>query len=256
MSRFQRAQWFPVVIVLILALPGCSAPREALTEPTNSIQSTFEYPTTDLAHVLGAFTTALDERRIAYQRVTESRLHIERDRAGLPETVEIWAMVRGDVTHVTIRQQYYRMGRDFLHFPFHLPILARTHLAESIGRSRRVDPPQAIFPAGADSCFSDSWPAVEGSDQPPEMIGGMGTFQQRLNFPEDAYRAGVEGIVYAAAIVDAEGRVICAEITHGLPGGINLEVLDALRRTDFEPATRDGEPVGSRITIPITFRHP
>lgn len=61
----------------------------------------------------------------------------------------------------------------------------------------------------------------------------------------EAKRQGTEGQILLRALIDAEGKVADAKVVHGLPNGLNEAALEALRRSKFQPATLNGEPVAA-----------
>ena len=61
----------------------------------------------------------------------------------------------------------------------------------------------------------------------------------------EAKRQGIEGQILLRAVIDAEGNVADAEVVQGLPNGLNEAALKALRRSKFQPATLNGEPVAA-----------
>ena len=61
----------------------------------------------------------------------------------------------------------------------------------------------------------------------------------------EAKRQGTEGQILIRALVDAAGKVIDTEVLHGLPYGLTEEALKALRKSKFQPAMLNGEPVAA-----------
>jgi TonB family protein len=60
-----------------------------------------------------------------------------------------------------------------------------------------------------------------------------------------AKREGTEGQILIRALIDVNGKVTDTEVLHGLPNGLTEEALKALRKSRFQPATLNGEPVGA-----------
>lgn len=60
-----------------------------------------------------------------------------------------------------------------------------------------------------------------------------------------AKRDGTEGQILIRALIDANGEVADTEVLRGLPNGLTEEALKALRRSKFQPATLNGEPVAA-----------
>ena len=88
----------------------------------------------------------------------------------------------------------------------------------------------------------------------PEPIGGIAEIQKKIEYPEIAKRAGLEGKVYVRAYVDENGNVTKAEVVKGLGGGCDEAALDAILKTKFSPGTQRGKPIKVQVTIPIIFK--
>lgn len=90
---------------------------------------------------------------------------------------------------------------------------------------------------------------------PPVLIGGIGSIQERLEYPERAIRYDVEGVVVIKFTVNAKGRVVDARVVPGtsLGYGCDTAAIKALRSARFEPASQLGDPVAVDMTIPVRF---
>ncbi len=91
-------------------------------------------------------------------------------------------------------------------------------------------------------------------ENPPELIGGLEGLQSRIQYPEMARRAGIEGTVFVQFVVDENGNVnnpVCARD----PGGNTCEeALRAVREAKFKPGRQRGKPVKVRFSLPVKFR--
>lgn len=88
----------------------------------------------------------------------------------------------------------------------------------------------------------------------PELIGGLGSIQQKIRYPDIAKKAGVEGRVFVQFVVDEEGNVLEPEVTRGIGAGCDEEALRAVRQAKFKPGKQRGKPVRVKMSLPITFR--
>ncbi len=88
----------------------------------------------------------------------------------------------------------------------------------------------------------------------PELIGGLGSIQKLINYPEIAMKAGVEGRVYVEFIVDTEGRVVDPVVTRGIGAGCDEEAVRAVSQARFKPGKQRGKAVPVKMSLPITFR--
>jgi len=88
----------------------------------------------------------------------------------------------------------------------------------------------------------------------PEIIGGIGAIQERIQYPETAKDDGVEGTVYLYVYIDTKGEVANVEVAKGVRDDLDLAAIEAVEPVKFTPAMEDGEPVKVRVSIPIHFR--
>ena len=76
----------------------------------------------------------------------------------------------------------------------------------------------------------------------------------RATYPPMALRAGLESDVTLKIEVDAQGKVIRAEIIKSGGAGFDDEALKAVKQVRFEPAQRDGQNVPAEFTYVYRFR--
>lgn len=73
-------------------------------------------------------------------------------------------------------------------------------------------------------------------------------------YPEEALKNGVEGSVFVKIWVDEEGKVRDAVIQESDRDVFNQASLDAAKRLQFTPATKDGVPVSVWVTVPFRYK--
>jgi len=91
-------------------------------------------------------------------------------------------------------------------------------------------------------------------EEMPQLIGGMEAIMSRLQYPEIAKRAGVQGRVYVLAFVNEKGEVVRAEVQKGIGAGCDEEAVKAVLGAKFKPGMQRGKPVKVRVSIPIRFQ--
>jgi protein TonB len=74
-------------------------------------------------------------------------------------------------------------------------------------------------------------------------------------YPRSARKAGLEGFVRIAAVIDESGIVVSAEVLASSGNSVlDQAALQEVRRAIFEPARLAGKPVPFRLIIPFRFR--
>jgi len=88
----------------------------------------------------------------------------------------------------------------------------------------------------------------------PELIGGMASLQRKVNYPEMARQAGIEGRVVVQFVVNEKGEVVDPKVVRGIGGGCDQEALRVIKTAKFKPGMQRGKPVKVQYTLPINFQ--
>jgi len=72
-------------------------------------------------------------------------------------------------------------------------------------------------------------------------------------YPPVAHRLGREGEVVLRLFLDERGRLVKVEVARRGGFGFTEAAMDAMRRSVFAPALRNGKPVQSRVLVPVRF---
>ena len=88
----------------------------------------------------------------------------------------------------------------------------------------------------------------------PELKGGLAGLQKKINYPEMARKAGIEGTVNIQFIVNKDGEVEDPRILRGIGGGCDEEALRVVKEAQFEPGRQRGKPVRVQYSVPIRFQ--
>ncbi|MCW9707873.1 energy transducer TonB [Fodinibius salsisoli] len=91
-------------------------------------------------------------------------------------------------------------------------------------------------------------------EQMPKLIGGLAKLQQKINYPERAKQAGIDGRVTIQFIVTEQGTVEDPKVIRGIGGGCDEEALRVVKKAKFKPGLQRGKPVRVQYSIPILFR--
>lgn len=86
------------------------------------------------------------------------------------------------------------------------------------------------------------------ADSEPELLGEV-----KIDYPDEAKKADVEGSVRLRVTLSAEGKVENVVVLSGPGYGLNEAARDAMRRFRFRPAMKAGEPVGYTFVYTYTF---
>ena len=80
--------------------------------------------------------------------------------------------------------------------------------------------------------------------------------RQRLHYPQDARRRGIEGVVYLQLYINSKGVVEKVEILHEKPNssyGFGIAAKNALLGIKGTPAKNNGKAVGVIFRYPVRF---
>jgi len=88
----------------------------------------------------------------------------------------------------------------------------------------------------------------------PELIGGLGSIQKNIKYPEIAKKAGVEGRVFVQFVVNADGNVVDPVVVRGIGAGCDEEAVRAVAKAKFKPGRQRGVAVPVKMSLPITFK--
>jgi TonB family protein len=89
---------------------------------------------------------------------------------------------------------------------------------------------------------------------PGGMDGWMKYLGTNLNYPKEARRMGIEGVVIVAFVINADGSVRDAEIVRGIGAGADEEALRVvLESPNWTPAFQRERAVASRMRLPVRF---
>jgi len=91
------------------------------------------------------------------------------------------------------------------------------------------------------------------SESIPELKGGFESLFPYLNYPESAIESGIEGVVTIWFLVNEDGKPVCERVIESVDEEIDEVAINAVRKSDFVPATVKGEPVSRVMTFPFTF---
>jgi TonB family protein len=79
--------------------------------------------------------------------------------------------------------------------------------------------------------------------------------QRNLNYPRDAARKGIQGIVYVGFIVNKEGTVSSVKVIRSPDPSLDIEAQRIINLTsrNWLPGYAEGEPTDMGVTVPVYF---
>lgn len=79
-------------------------------------------------------------------------------------------------------------------------------------------------------------------------------FDEHLVYPAQAVKDSIEGTVNVVFVIDLNGKATDIRIENSLGGLLDDEAIRLVQNMPpWKPATYDGQPVRSKISLPITF---
>jgi protein TonB len=109
-------------------------------------------------------------------------------------------------------------------------------------------------------------PPAEETEEPmvfPEEFAtpkeGMAAFYKdigdRIKYPPQARRMGIEGLVFVEFVIGKDGRFTDVRAVKGIGGGCDEEAVRAIQSAPaWNPGKQRGKPVKQRYTLPVTFK--
>ncbi len=82
----------------------------------------------------------------------------------------------------------------------------------------------------------------------PILVSG-----RAIVYPQEGLKAGVQGTVKLHIYVNDKGRVTKVKVVESVHPALDLAATEAARECVFLPKTYRGQPMGSWISVPVTF---
>lgn len=80
------------------------------------------------------------------------------------------------------------------------------------------------------------------------------TRRPEARYTDAARQAGISGLVVLRAVFTSDSRIENILVLRSLGYGLTESATEALRRIRFEPATKDGQPVSTFVTVVYEFQ--
>lgn len=89
---------------------------------------------------------------------------------------------------------------------------------------------------------------VQDYDRGPRLIR-----QTKPAYPTEAFVKKIEGEVLLEVVIDSRGRVSNVRVVHSIPA-LNAAAIECVKQWVFSPAIKNGRPVATQASIPVTFK--
>ncbi len=89
----------------------------------------------------------------------------------------------------------------------------------------------------------------------PRPVGGTDAIRKLIKYPEEAQRAGIEGMIRIRALINTAGNVEDVVVVRDPSKGIlSNPIVNAIKKTKFISGTKDGRPVRSWYNFSFRFK--
>jgi protein TonB len=126
-----------------------------------------------------------------------------------------------------------------------LPLILATAIAQS-------QPPATPGSKTSDASSEDSAGHIYGPKdgaKPPKV-----THSSDPEYPIKARKSGKEGTAVLSLVVGSNGLPRDVKVGRSLSPDLDEAAIEAVKKWEFAPATKDGKPVASRINVEVSFR--
>lgn len=124
-------------------------------------------------------------------------------------------------------------------------------------KEKKAVPPPPPAPPKMKALNDSVIPAVK--EEMPTYPGGQYALSkfiaENVKYPLEAQEKGTQGRVIVSFIINKDGSISDAEVVRGLDPALDKEakrIINAM--PNWIPATRDGQPISVKFTLPVTFR--
>ncbi len=117
-------------------------------------------------------------------------------------------------------------------------------------------------PAPASAPTPAATPVAEQKPAPPQRVYQMEdgitppklTYHADPDYTDEAKAAKISGAVRLSMVVGTDGMAHDINVVSGIDSGLDANAIAAVQKWQFEPGTKDGEPVAVRAQVEVNFR--
>lgn len=90
-------------------------------------------------------------------------------------------------------------------------------------------------------------------DNSPLPIILLSNIRGKVDYPEEARKRSLQGRVIIEFLISTEGKAYITSIKKSVHPILDNQVINAIKETNFEPGTVNGNPVNVLISMPVDF---
>lgn len=91
-------------------------------------------------------------------------------------------------------------------------------------------------------------------EEMPQLIGGIESLQEQIQYPPKALLAGIDGLVIIQFIVNENGEVENPRVIRGIGAGCDEEAIRVVKLAKFKPGKQRGQAVRVQFSVPVFFK--
>jgi TonB family protein len=88
----------------------------------------------------------------------------------------------------------------------------------------------------------------------PNLMAPKAIYTRDPEYPEDAMSKRIEGTVVLGIIINEKGYPEILQVLRPLKDDLDVSALAAVATWRFHPATKDGVPVATKVSVEVSFR--
>lgn len=221
-----RSSKYAFLLLLIITVSSCTGTKNLTEVDLNSIESTVENVDTTPPHYLLTLSGFSDNEDAEYQASMNRLNQYPEDVLEIAENLtptdrlSISAKLKDDPK--SLNRVLWLLGED--HY--------RNHRI----KLRKPDPSTITF------------------ESLPQVVGGLSTIQQDLNYPPELKAANIQGRVMVSFVVNDFGEVEDPDVIESLHFSADKEAIRVVKNAKFRPGMMDGVPISVDFVVPINFR--
>lgn len=102
--------------------------------------------------------------------------------------------------------------------------------------------------------YSQEDPYLPFAQVMPQPVGGLEAIYKKIDYPEIARKAGIEGKVYVLVYINEKGGVDDVKVLKGIGAGCNEAAIDGIKAVKFSPGKNNGAAVKTKLSLSINFK--